>query len=507
MGALLLWTAGPAPQLIYPSDDAAYLDATYRAASGQWMGRDFGSPIGPAAILATVLGMKIGGATVHALVTGSILTWLGYGLAAWLVARSRLPAWLAAGFTLFTAATAAAPYTLDFGSWRILSYGMLYNRLAWAALGIAATVSLLPRRDGAAPRWVPAILGACAIWLWSIKPNYLVILAPLVLYHWFTQPAPAAWGGRSVLGALGMLLFVWLCVPFSPSGYVATHLGMARSAPSDLLSYTLLRSLQENIVPVLVLLAAWALALRSTGLPGPRRLALAVAAVISATFVTNMANCQFSEIPLWGALGWLAAAAAAPVARLPWVIGLVCGLAYTWQPVASIAYNFAWKQYRAPGSPPAIEVAGDAWRGLPLRPVPGDTIDAAAALESPGNFAAWLNDGLALLARHRPRTGSVLCLDWINPFPFATGTAPAPGDDIAWHVGRTHGPSHHPDIARLLASATVIMEPRRSIQPDSLAFKRELFASALAASFHLAGETPHWRLWLRQDTLSAAFTP
>ena len=138
LGLVLLLGAGPAPQLNYPADDAAYLDACYRTALGQCLGRDYTSPIGPAAILPTALAMRLGQHTVGALVTGSALVWLGGGWFAWWIARPRMSGWLAGGFALFTAGTAAAPYTLDSGSWRILSYGMLYNRLAWAALGLAA---------------------------------------------------------------------------------------------------------------------------------------------------------------------------------------------------------------------------------------------------------------------------------------------------------------------------------------------------------------------------------
>jgi hypothetical protein len=98
----------------------------------------------------------------------------------------------------------------------------------------------------------------------------------------------------------------------------------------------------------------------------------------------------------------------------------------------------------------------------------------------------------------------VLCLDWANPFPFATQTVPPPGDEIAWHVGRTVGRDHHPEVARLLAGTAVVMEPFRSVQPASLAFKRVLFAPALAASFVLAGETAHWRAWIRRDASAPA---
>jgi hypothetical protein len=118
--------------------------------------------------------------------------------------------------------------------------------------------------------------------------------------------------------------------------------------------------------------------------------------------------------------------------------------------------------------------------------------------ESAGAYAAWLNDGLALLARVHPAPGAVLCLDWDNPFPFSTGTKPVLGDQIAWHVGRYITLQYHPDARRLLDQAMVVMEPKESVLPVALVFKRTLFGEQLRAEFALAGESADWRAWLRK---------
>ena len=507
LGAGLLLATGPAPQLGYASDTVGYLDACHRASLGQWLGRDFTFPIGPSGLLPTTLAMKVVGPSVSALAVGGTFAWLAFGGLAWLTAQPRMPGWLAGAFALFVAATAAAPYTLDFGSWRNLSYGMHYNRLAWAALCIALPAAMLPRRDGAHSPWVPIGLGACTLWLWTNKPNYLLVMLPLVIYCWFLSPRKMAWLGRAASGAAATMLGVWLCVRFSPAGYVRNHFAMARSTPAEGWSYDPHRVLVENLFPIAALVAIFFLVLRlAPGSPNKWRFALTLAAVTVATLVANLTNCQFSEIPMWGALGWLAAALAVQtfpltrLARLAGTGGVACGLFFTWEPLASIAYSFAWKNYQTSSAAPAVAVASPAWSGMPLRPKPGAAIGPAEDLGSASNYAAWLNDGLALLTQlHPPRTG-VLCLDWTNPFPFATQTIPPLGDELNWHVGRFIGPSNHPDLARLLANASVVMEPLLSVQPVSLAFKRELFAPALAAHFTLAGETAHWRMWVRRTT-------
>ncbi len=514
MGSVLLLAAGPAPQLLYPSDVAAYLDACQRAALGQWLGRDYDSALGPAALLPTVLAMKLGGIDVHALAAGSAIAWLVFGTLAWLVARPRMPNWLATGFAIFVAGTAAAPYTPDFGKWNILSYGMVYNRLAWAALSIQVLAALLPRLDKVESRLAPVGFGACAMWLWTLKPNFLLILVPLAIYHWFTASSRATWISHSLLGALGMLLVVWFSVRFSPLGYVEAHLGMSQEARHGIVAYTPGRTLQENAPLLVVLTVIWAVVLKTSVAVGTHlRLILVLISLGAATLVANLTNNQFSEIPFWGALGWVAAAMVArngqakawrPVAGLA---GVVLGLGFTWQPIASIPYSFAWHQFAAPGFPPALEVNSPAWKGLPLRPYPGVPIGPDHPLESPGNFAAWLNDGLSLYNRTPSSPGAIVCLDWMNPFPFATGTNPVIGDAVAWHVGRTSGVHHRPDVTGFITNTAVVMEPIRSIQPDSLAFKRALFEPFLTEFFTLAGESSHWRIWVRREPMPSGQPP
>jgi hypothetical protein len=503
-GAWLILAAGPAPQLNFAADVAAYLDAVHRASLGQWLGRDYTAAIGPAAILPATLAMRLAGPGIQALVYGSALAWAAYGTLGWLAMRHRMSAWWAGGFALYVAATAAAPYVLDFGDWRVLSYGLLYNRLAWAAVCLLVPLALLPRRGNPASEpWASVAFGAGVAWIGCIKPNYLVIVAPLAARAFWLAPAPGR--VRSLLLALSgagiTLLLIWLIVPFSPSGHLATLAGMAREVPGSMLIDSLQRVLRENVWYLAVLALLFALESRR---PRPNRglLLVTTSLTILAALGANIANCQYAEIPLWGALGFVLVGLTADHTVGPATVfvrlgGVALALLLAWQPAGALAYNFAWHQ-RPSLTRRAVEIASPSWRGLPLRDFPEGTPLAAGPLESVGRFAAWLNDGLALYARLAPRDARVASLDWVNPFPFATRTTPVEGDDIAWHVGRTIGALHHPDADRIAALADVIMEPRQSLQPVSLAFKRNLFRSALNDRYVLAGESQHWRLWLRR---------
>jgi hypothetical protein len=508
-GALGILLTGPAPQLSYASDTANYLSACGASAGGLILQRDYFSPIGPAAILPTVLAMRVHAATVAALAWGSALAWLGYGLAAWTVARPRMVGWLAAAFALFVAATATAPYTLDFGNWHSLSYGMLYNRLAWAAVCIAACPAFLPRAVPPRLAWAAAGHGACAAWLWLIKPNYVLIQVPLTIWAMVAiqgQRRPAATTAWFAAGAAAATLLVGICVPFDPLGYMREHFAMAHDVSPGLLLHTLARSLRENLAPVALLGAGWLIAAAGTPSWGRRASLLGLlVSVGSATFLANMTNTQFSEFPLWGALGWFLAAFLGGAGqrvrfgRPAAAAGVALGLAYAWQPLLAEPYAFAWKQAHAFPGPQTAVVASPAWSGMPMRYYPATVSPLGAGHPggSAGDYAAWLNDGLALLARVRPSPGPVLCLDWDNPFPFALGARPVLGDQIAWDVNKNVSPEHHPNVRRLLDQAAVVMEPKQSAMRESFVFKRPIFTEQLSRDFTLAGESAAWRVWLR----------
>ncbi|HVW19730.1 MAG TPA: hypothetical protein VHC86_00800 [Opitutaceae bacterium] len=507
-GALAIGLAGPVPQTIYPSDTANYLDACHSLAAGLVLDRDFSAPIGPAAFWPTAIFARMGGASAAALALGECLTWIAYGVLGWLATRRRMPGWLAAGFALFVAATAAAPYTLDFGNWRSLSYGMMYNRLAWAALALVAVPSFLPRRDGGPPWAAAAGHGACAVWLWAIKPNYLLIQFPLSCWSLLGSDLRGRQYGKALLwfaaGAGGMLAVVAAGVPFDPLAYLRHDLSMAQAAPGGLLHDCLVRTARANLPVVGLLLAGWAAAWgldrrRATG----ARLGL-FAVVAAATVVANMTNCQFGEIPVFGAAGWILAAWAVPIRR-PAARGLVAaaavvGLAYTWQPCLSLPYALWRKVHPSSAGPDSALVASPAWSRMPMRFFPSESAPRRPDPNgSAGDYALWLDDGLALWHRAGAPPGPVLCLDWNDPFSLALAQSPLRGDDIAWHVGRYLDAGHHPDARALIAQAAAVMEPRDSVQPASLAFKRELFTPWLRAEFRIAAESADWRLWVRRS--------
>ena len=176
----------------------------------------------------------------------------------------------------------------------------------------------------------------------------------------------------------------------------------------------------------------------------------------------------------------------------------------------SVAYSAGWKALSASKMPSSGRVQSASMKDLLFPPRrledTGQQAVVAAILRRPADepyltpqqYAAWLNDGLALLRRHVTDSSRVLSLDWFNPFPFALDLPSPRGDSIAWHLGLLVSPSHHPDPKRVLGDATFVMDPKRPIAPYTYGFKKGILKPGLAAAFKKVDESALWILYERK---------
>ena len=176
----------------------------------------------------------------------------------------------------------------------------------------------------------------------------------------------------------------------------------------------------------------------------------------------------------------------------------------------SVAYSAGWKALSASKMPSSGRVQSASMKDLLFPPRrledTGQQAVVAAILRRPADepyltpqqYAAWLNDGLALLRRHVTDSSRVLSLDWFNPFPFALDLPSPRGDSIAWHLGLLVSPSHHPDPKRVLGDATFVMDPKRPIAPYTYGFKKGILKPGLAAGFEKVDESDLWILYERK---------
>lgn len=517
VGLILL--TGPVPQLLFASDVLNLLDGAHRQYLGQVIHRDFHSPVGGMAFLPFSLSMHLVGPTARALPWGIALTFLVTSGWAWGLTHQRLPFPERMLFLLFVGLLVAGSYPLDFGSWKVPSYAMHYNRIGWAYFSLVALECFVPPRHPThTGEWIAGVsTGAAVALLFLLKVNFFICAAGLMVWAPFAGRRHHV-GRRlaGLTGAAGATLAAVLLARIDLAGYIREIVGMAGSQPAGIYRETLARILSDN--------RWWLVAVVATTLgllffsrplaPAPRqqvfRSTLAFLLVAGAGLVLSLTNCQFAELPTFP-VALLVLSLLLPVApgsRPALALRTISFLAVLGSILPNagmIARAYLRHALDAATELNSLKLAPPALAALPLRTWPDEHGGPQAESRirpkgdgSPYAYGLWLQDGIDLLAPHITPSSRVLSLDWSNPFPFTLGLPPLRNDLIAWHYGRGISDVHHPDQVLLAGQADFILEPRAGIQPASTAFKRELFAPLMAQSFVRLADNRSWILWQRR---------
>jgi hypothetical protein len=109
-------------------------------------------------------------------------------------------------------------------------------------------------------------------------------------------------------------------------------------------------------------------------------------------------------------------------------------------------------------------------------------------------YAQAVNDGLLLLLQKTQAQGSVVALDFINPFNVGLGLVPPRGTALSWHWARTLCPANAPDAAATLAEADWVMVPRFRVLDDSGSFLYQTFKPYLDERYAELGASRFWLL-------------
>jgi len=179
----------------------------------------------------------------------------------------------------------------------------------------------------------------------------------------------------------------------------------------------------------------------------------------------------------------------------------------------SVAYSFGWNWRNADGLPPTAVVRSSTMEDV-LLPPRGDEeqlVDRESVIaeildrdpEEPEltsyQYACWTNDGLDLLRRHVNAESRIFVLDWVNPFSFALELPSPRGDALYWHAGRVFDEENCPKADRVLQEVTLVMAPKRSIQPASTKMLRRVYGDVLEERFERIDESLLWTLFGRRD--------
>jgi hypothetical protein len=511
---LRLAVGGFTVQTAFPWSAAILLDGASRIVDGQAPYRDFHTPVGFTYLGALAAFLRLAHGSPHALAWFSASAGLLIGLLAWALAARRCAPPLAAAAAVAIGLLAASPAFFAYGALDI-SYGGHYSRLSWALFFVIAIAATLPAR---APRRWPDLLeavgvGACLGLVAGTKFTFLFAGGALVgLDWWYRRP-----GWREPVAMAGGLVAAFALGLAVSGATLAGYLHDCRMVGANASLLPLLLASRHNLdllglaLVGVVAALSWP-ALRAGWRPGalqplPRIPLLALAVLVlglglSATNGNEAVSPVYALVMLILAAGAAqaqegAGAAAPPAVRAPLLISGAVLLALS----ARLATPMVIGPYAAVKAPQS-SLAGGPWRGIEFVPPSGETQPTRAALwtylsrEPKGMLCnawyLWVRDGEALL---RPRVGAqerVLCMDFLNPFPYLL-ERPAPrGDHLYWHFGRNVGEATAPKAVELFADADWVMVPKVPIFKDSTARKCALYLPWITAHYQQVGVESEW---------------
>jgi hypothetical protein len=528
----VLLAVGCSHQDFAPWDASNLLEGGWRVFQGQRPHSDFFSPLGAVPLLLIAAGMGLHGPSAAALATGYVLAFPIVTLWAWLLARPRfpaLPAFLLAALIGFLVPATRCLAT----SWSVASYAMEYNRLGWALLCLLLVPLFVPPIGPITRRreWLEGVsTGALFGLLLFTKINYVGMAALAIAIGGLLFGMSWRTGIGLVGGFLTIVIALLSYLRFDLPAMLADLRMVGAVQQTSQRIEALAEVLKFSAFGLALLFGvAYLLSLPLAGeeaaIPFPwKRWLLAALVMTGVGIVVCSTNAQRRDIPLCGVaalslaegyrrrLGAVGPAVAVQDGHRRYLWGsllasVLAGLVLL-ADGASIVHSFAFDFFRSNDRKAAARIDAHSMRDLALPLQPGEQHDddileqiqqlPEDAFLTPNQYAAWVNDGLALARRHGGPESRVFCLDKINPFPFALGWPSARGDALFWQVGQVVDTQRHPPADRVFPEVTLVLEPKRSLHPEDTAFLRQIFGNTLDTEFVPLGESRMWRVYGRR---------
>ncbi|MCF2870434.1 hypothetical protein L0664_05085 [Octadecabacter sp. G9-8] len=114
------------------------------------------------------------------------------------------------------------------------------------------------------------------------------------------------------------------------------------------------------------------------------------------------------------------------------------------------------------------------------------------------NYAASLEEGIALLQSLTPAPDKVLVMDFVSPMTSLAGLNPPEGGTAWMHDGRNFDEEYHFSPEALLDGVDVIMVPQRPIADTTTALMEDLYGPYISKHFAAVRHTSLWRVYRRQ---------
>jgi hypothetical protein len=217
-----------------------------------------------------------------------------------------------------------------------------------------------------------------------------------------------------------------------------------------------------------------------------RRVRLAGVAVLLAGLFLLSTNFQFFGLPLSTIMVILVMR---ELAVLPLHPNVLKHAAFLVGGGILVAWMVLWESM---GLGYAVQ-ARDSWAATPHKEFAAPALAGFRSYET--GYVDLVNDGLALLDRHRHSGDTVMSLDFSNPFSYALGMPPAPGGATTLHFRGNFSDEHHPPAERTIGEASLVMVPIVPSDKGLVYSIPRIYGPYLAAHFHLIGESSKWRLY------------
>jgi len=508
--ALLAWWTGPV-SLTAPWDVFILLDGAYRIDLGQVPSTDFENPIGPLVYGLVALGMKVQAVPSLAAVTYGTLGFLAATAPlAWIVARRRLSAVYAAGFTVFMTLLVIATRPLGYSPWTT-TYAMLYNRFGWVLYSMLLLLVMLRPAGPLSARRVVVdglVLGFLLGLMFYCKANFFAAgaVAVVVGFALGTVPRNLRFAFAAAAGFLGVAVAMRFVLGISITGYLGDVVHAGGSQGDQRLGM-LVRSVCFTAPAALLaagILIGMFMRARRTGAPTRplRDVAVASGFIWVSTGLVAAANtAEHGDLPALVVIPLLLTTVVSrpsgvrtPALALAGVAVLVA----TAGPIAakdalSVGHAVSSRDYVAvpPGSQ---RIASPNLRDFV---VPHDAHWQTAYREA-NMVPEMINNGVELLRRHANPSDTVSTIGLTDPFSFALSLPPSRGGPLWWDVGISFDRSVHPTAEQAFATTDWLMVPRlvdgQGCCAATVTTMLEVYGPYLDEHFTEVESTADWRL-------------
>jgi hypothetical protein len=447
-------------------DTTSPMDGAWRLLHGQVPHKDYYYYSGDLPSYVTLLGMKLGYPGITSITIGNLFVLLAAGISAMVLLARRTSAFYAVVFSLFIVFLAVTPRALG-DAFDYTSYAMMYNRYGEAVLALLGVALFVPPESGAKQsggEWVETIFcGLCLTVLLFCKLNYFAVGAGWFVLACLRRRFSI---GQTLTTALTAAFFLYLAFHLTriPASAMRSDYAIMAAGQSlrDRLQPLAVQA-GKGVVPLLFLLAlAWEVSNKE---PRPRqicRIFFLMAFIFGSEVLLVASNAQRGELPL------LAVAALYGVETIrrqsgadssehgPFVavrnFGAMLLLLFFMLP--TLGADFKTMRFVARRSKAGEYFAPAQLQSTPLKDFRFVTYGTRYAEMK--NYAANMDEGVALLRRHTDSQMRLAVFLFSNPYHVALGLPPQEGGVICWSwTGFTK--RSHPPLQRMVGNANYVL--------------------------------------------------